>query len=735
MKAKYILPVLLLAFGMDTAAQFVVEKHDGTKKEISKKMSILTYGTVSGWTFGGIPLHDINTISTTKLADRLDSYVAPEYPDYYRSISGWADRSKWNLANVHDPSVVLAADGYYYMFTTDASFGNAHSGHGHFMCRRSKNLVDWEFMGATMSKLPAWVKTKLNEIRAEMGLGESTADFTNDNLFGFWAPCVRYVDGIYRMYYAITCPGYINGDNTWGERAFIGLMETRDISDTGSWEDKGYVVTNASDRQLNFNVKPDDWANCYFKWNAIDPSYIVTPDGAHWLIYGSWHSGFAAIELDTATGKPKTEPGMPWGDSLKDYGTLVNTRQMGNRWQASEAPEVVYHNGYYYLFMAYDELAVAYNTRVVRSKNINGPYYGIDGTNVSQNGGNAFPIVTHPYKFAEHTGWVGISHCAVFQDRNGHWFYSSQGRLPAGAYGDDYSNAIMQGQVRRIVWTADGWPLVMPECYGAVPQQPITEAELAGAWQAIQVEYAYQKQCEPDLLKLNADHTATGCGFGNATWSFDTAANVLTVGGQKLYVCREADWESSPRRATIVFAGYSANGKKTYWGKRSADSVTVGNAANTSAFWTDFSPYLTSKTANCTFHFSFKNYTNKADNWNNWILVLTNGRPRHATDYVEYAVIRADHYGWGTYCTDAQRTAGMTSNYNWDTFKADMDGAQVELTAAIAGGKLTMTAATTAVTGTDYSYKYTVSGLPSTAKGAFLTTEKGHLVIDLTKTE
>ena len=40
-------------------------------------------------------------------------------------------------------------------------------------------------------------------------------------------------------------------------------------------------------------------------------------------------------------------------------------------------------------------------------------------------GGDAFPILTHPYKFANNDGWVGISHCAVFDDGNGNWYYAS----------------------------------------------------------------------------------------------------------------------------------------------------------------------------------------------------------------------------------------------------------------------------------------------------------------------
>ena len=518
---------------------------------------------------GGDTSEEVKPTPTTPTGvdEQLASYVAPTYNDDYTSIASWDNRSKWNLANVHDPSVMKADDGYYYMYQTDASYGNAHTGHGHFFSRRSKNLVDWEFMGATMSSLPSWVKTKLNEIRSNMGLAASTVNFSDETQFGFWAPCVRRVSAnLYRMYYVITLPGTINGDNTWSERAFIGMMETATPSNVSSWVDKGYVITNASDKGLNFNVKSNDWANCYFKYNAIDPSYVITQSGEHWLVYGSWHSGFAAVQLNSSTGLPLNALGNPWGTDISAYGKLINTRQMGNRWQASEAPEVVYHDGYYYMFMAYDELSVAYNTRVVRSRNIDGPYVGIDGTDVTNNGGDAYPIVTHPYKFSKGYGWVGVSHCAVFDDGNGNWFFSSQGRFPANVGGNAYSNAIMMGQVRSIRWTEDGWPVVMPERYGAVPQAAITESELVGNWEHIDLSYNYAKQDVSTTMNLAANHTVTSGTWTGATWSYDATSKVLTINGVKLYLQREVDWEASPRKATIVYAGYNA--KKTYWGKK-----------------------------------------------------------------------------------------------------------------------------------------------------------------------
>ena len=494
--------------------------------------------------------------------------------DDYTNIADWSNRFKWNLANVHDPSVVLADDGYYYMYQTDASYGNAHVGEGqargHFYCRRSKDLVNWEFMGPTMHGVPTWMKAKLNEIRKAMGLGASTTDFRNQNQFGYWAPCVRRISkDLYRMYYVVTLPGTINGAGTWSERCFIGLMETKNPADIDSWVDKGFVVTNYSDLELNYKVSATDYAHCYFKYNAIDPSLIINEKGEHWLIYGSWHSGFAAMQLDPSTGKPLHALGNPWGkENEASYGKFIYTRQLGNRWQASEAPEVVYHDGYYYIFIAYDELSVAYNTRVVRSKNIDGPYYDITGKDVTNHGGDAYPILTHPYKFGNHHGWVGISHCAVFNDGKGNWYYASQQRFPENYKGNANSNALMLGGVRSIIWTSDGWPLVLPERYAGITQKAITETELLGDWQHINLAYRYKKQDASVAMTLGSDHKVKSGWKAGKAWTFDASKNVLTIDNERFYLRRELDWEANPRKETIVYVGLSKDGKTTYWGKK-----------------------------------------------------------------------------------------------------------------------------------------------------------------------
>lgn len=538
------------------------------------------------------------TTGAQTLEEQLASYEAPTYDDNYTAIAGWENNSKWNLANVHDPSVMLAEDGYYYMYQTDASYGNAHEGHGHFHCRRSKDLVNWEYLGATMEEAPAWAVEKLNEYRNEMinAEGKKLDPIKAEDIsYGYWAPVVRKVNnGLYRMYYSLVIDNYIktgkkntaeNFDNSWTERSFIGLMETSNPA-SNQWEDKGMVVCSASDQP---NTEANGWGrrgtgdwDAYFKFNAIDPTYTITPEGKHWLIYGSWHSGFAALEVNPSTGMPLTPLAKPWtveGNSIDSFGKLVATRgNSTNRWQASEGPDVIYNpqTQKYYMFMAYGQLAVAYNTRVVRADRPEGPYVDMQGNSATA-GKEMLPVVTAPYKFSNSNGWVGISHCGIFDDGQGNWYYTSQGRFPVDVPGINASNAIMMGHVRSILWTEDGWPIVMPERYGAVPKVAIAKEELEGNWELIQMKPTAKNstndgnatQYESKVITLGADGKVTSEAWGNdQTWSFDAAKNMITIGSNKIYIQREVDWEASPRVATIVGGGYQDNGATTNWMKK-----------------------------------------------------------------------------------------------------------------------------------------------------------------------
>ena len=65
---------------------------------------------------------------------------------------------------------------------------------------------------------------------------------------------------------------------------------------------------------------------------------------------------------------------------------------------------------------------------------------------------------------------------------------------------------------------------------------------------------------------------------------------------------------------------------------------------------------------------TFTNYTSGANNWNNFVIVLCKA------DNTEYAVVRADNYGWGNGYEACTPSGGQA---DWGAWLAAMDGAKV----------------------------------------------------------
>lgn len=132
----------------------------------------------------------------------------------------------------------------------------------------------------------------------------------------------------------------------------------------------------------------------------------------------------------------------------------------------------------------------------------------------------------------------------------------------------------------------------------------------------------------------------------------------------------------------------------------------VGATDCSTPFWTEFSevkevPGGESVTVN------FKNYTSGAENWNNFVVILQNVADAHSADdnadYAEYAVVRADNFGWGA---GYDNIATAECDWNWDTFKADMDGADVAVTVTNNGETADVEAVVTTADGTEYHQSY-----------------------------
>lgn len=97
--------------------------------------------------------------------------------------------------------------------------------------------------------------------------------------------------------------------------------------------------------------------------------------------------------------------------------------------------------------------------------------------------------------------------------------------------------------------------------------------------------------------------------------------------------------------------------------------VSLGAEDCSTGWWTEFTKDMKIP-AGETFEFNFTNYSSGAGNWNNYVLIL------RKADLAEYAVVRADNYGWGNgyaACTP------IGTQGDWATWLATMNGAKVKM--------------------------------------------------------
>ncbi|HEX4008063.1 MAG TPA: arabinan endo-1,5-alpha-L-arabinosidase [Acidobacteriaceae bacterium] len=248
----------------------------------------------------------------------------------------------------HDPSIIKAGD-TWYVFAT----GRARDG-GQFQIRCSTDLHAWTLCGHVFDTIPDWIR------KDSPGTRE------------LWAPDISYEHGEYRLYYAYS----LFGKNTSG--IALATNKTLDAhSPEYRWVDHGRVLQS---------LASDDF-------NAIDPNYVVDAKGHAWLVFGSFWTGIKMRKLDDTTG-------MLSAKDTRTYAVATRKRppspgptepNLPPDWEAVEAPFIVHHGGYYYLFVSWDLCCrgakSSYRTMVGRSKHVTGPYLDDQGVPMMEGGG------------------------------------------------------------------------------------------------------------------------------------------------------------------------------------------------------------------------------------------------------------------------------------------------------------------------------------------------------------
>ena len=297
------------------------------------------------------------------------------------------------ITGVHDPAII-AIQNNYLLFAT----GEAHPGHIPIRC--STDLFQWSLCGRLFEQLPAWAAIEIP--------GAKT----------IWAPDISKYSGEYRVYYAVSTFGH--NDSAIG-LAVNTRLDAR-VPSTG-WVDKGMV--------LRSHQGQDDW-------NAIDPNLATDDRKRQWLVFGSFWSGIKMRRIEPATGLLDQQD-----TTLYSLAERPHSKGLPD---AIEAPFIVKHGRFYYLFVSFDFCCrgakSSYNVVVGRATAITGPYGDAEGRAMLAGGGTSVVSGTDR--------WRGPGHVAVLQGKEGDFLvfhaYSGQNGKPSW-------------QIAPLTWPG-GWPRV-----------------------------------------------------------------------------------------------------------------------------------------------------------------------------------------------------------------------------------------------------------------------------------
>lgn len=217
-----------------------------------------------------------------------------------------------------DPTILRAADGMYYAYTTQSIYLDLLE----IPILQSPDLVHWRQLGDAFPTAPSWVN------------GGAAGDM--------WAPSAIYWHGKYLLYYAAR--------RLSGSDMAIGVGVS--TSPRGPFRDLGHPILTKSPGQ------PD--------YTAIDP-FVLAAHGRLYLYWGSDGEPIRAARL-SSDGMRVTSKAV----------TLVNpVPQQGDYGGLVEGAWVVSHDGFYYLMYSVGDCCseqANYSVFVARSRSPLGPF-------------------------------------------------------------------------------------------------------------------------------------------------------------------------------------------------------------------------------------------------------------------------------------------------------------------------------------------------------------------------
>ena len=323
---------------------------------------------------------------------------------------------------------------------------------------------------------------------------------------GLWAPDIQYFNGRYYLYYAVS------SSTIPGSAIFVATSETP----TGPWAATGVPVVAPSAMR-----------------KTIDPAVVADDKGMRYIFFGTFEGGIAAraLSFDGLTSLPETEIQITAPDRY-------------------EAPYVVKHDGYYYLFVSASDCCrgplTGYAVFAGRSQNILGPYVDADGVSLLDTRVGGTPALA-----MNGNRFVGPGHNAIVTDASGQdWMLYHAVDLNKPYFANGWTRRPVM--LDAIDWV-NGWPRVRNQNGPSDKPQP-APVVVSGAANPHTLSPAPQDIAGALISSLSDDFNnsvlssqwswirppaPSAYGASGGTFRFDTQAGALYVGSNNVSILTE----------------------------------------------------------------------------------------------------------------------------------------------------------------------------------------------------
>lgn len=362
--------------------------------------------------------------------DSYDNPLAPKVPD-----DGTVD-------SCADPTVLRGQrpdDRHWYMYCTQDPLNDGDlDANGDLVFHplpmmRSRNLVDWRYVGDALPEPPSWA-------------AEGAAIYAPDVVYS------RVTNRYYLTYVVTDVVDEVSGEPDCTSDSAIGAAVSR--NPTGPWQTSDEPV-------IAPRRNPDGpGTGCDFLW-TFDPDVLGDTIGRRGIMYyGSYFGGvFATRIMLDRRGMQTTGAARPI--------------TIGNRY---EGANVVQRGDWYYLFASASNCCngplTGYSVFAGRSESPFGPFVDRDGSSLLAGRVGGTPVLS-----MNGNRWVGVGHNSVFRDFGGQWWtvYHAVDRF------DPYFETDPGFTKRPVLldpvdWV-DGWPMVRSGRWASERRMPAPAAQ------------------------------------------------------------------------------------------------------------------------------------------------------------------------------------------------------------------------------------------------------------------